>query len=178
MRSSLIIVGISALALGACSKGGVEAKNESAESVAKKVAASDVKPNPGRWETSMKIEKMEMPGMNPQVQEQLKRSSAMTQSIFTCLTPEQVNRPDAGFFGASQSGCTYKNFSMTGGRIEAELNCNREGMQMHMTMQGTYSPDSYDVKVTNQADMGGRQMSTTMAMNARRVGECNGTEVK
>ena len=27
MRSSLIIVGISALALGACSKGGVEAKN-------------------------------------------------------------------------------------------------------------------------------------------------------
>jgi len=179
MRSSLIFVAISGLALAACSKGGVEANNESAESVAKKVAASDVKPNPGRWQTSMKIEKMEMPGLTPQMQEQLKRSSAMTQDIFSCLTPEQVNQPNASFFGAHQSGCTYKHFTMAGGRIDAEMTCNREAMQMHMTMQGTYSPDTYNVRVTNQAEMApGRTMSTIMAMEARRVGECNGTEAK
>ena len=178
MRSKLMILAISALALGACSKGGVEAKNESAESVAKKVAASDVKPNPGRWQTTMKLEKMEMPGMTPQMQEQLKRASAMSKDIVTCLTPEQVNRPNAGFFGAQESGCTYQHFTMAGGNIDAEMTCNRGAMQMHMTMQGTYSPDSYNIRVTNQGDMGGRPMSTTMAMEARRVGECNGTEMK
>jgi hypothetical protein len=179
MRSTPIIVAIFALALGACSKGGVTAKNESAESVAKKVAASDLKPNPGRWQTTMKIEKMDMPGMTPQMQESLKKSSAMAQSIYTCLTPEQVNRPDAGFFGAHQSGCTYQHFTMAGGQIDAELTCNRGAVQMHMTMQGTYSPDSYSVRVINQGEMGpGRTMSTTMAMEAHRVGNCNGTEEK
>ena len=103
--------------------------------------------------------------MTPQMQEQIKRASAMSKEIFTCLTPEQVNRPNAGFFGAQQSGCTYQHFTMAGGNLDAEMTCNRNGMQMHMTMQGTYSPDSYNVHVTNQGDMGGRQMSTTMAMD-------------
>ena len=91
----------------------------------------------------------------------------------------QVNRPDAGFFGAQKSGCTYQHFTMAGGQIDAEMTCSRGPTQMHMTMQGTYSPDSYIVHVTNQGEMApGKTMSTTLAMEAHRVGECNGTEEK
>jgi Protein of unknown function (DUF3617) len=179
MRSSALVLCLAVgLALASCgSKGGVDAKNESAESVAKKVAASDLKPHPGRWESAMKFEKMEVPGMPPQAQAAMQKGLGVTKTFISCLTPEQVNRPNAGFFGAHETGCTYQHFTMAGGTLDAEMTCNRAPMQMHMTMQGTYSPDSYAIRVSNQGEMApGKTMSTTMAISSRRVGDCNGTE--
>ena len=141
MRTVFCLVSVAALMLGACnSKSSIEAKNESAESVAKKVDASDLKPRPGRWESAMKFEKMEIPGMPPQAQAAMQKGMATTKTFITCLTPEQVNRPNAGFFGARESGCTYQHFTMAGGTLDAEMTCNRAPMQMHMTMQGTLQP--------------------------------------
>ena len=177
MRSIFVLPLVAALALAACHKPGVDAKNESAESVAKKMAASGVMPRPGRWESAMKIEKMDLPGMPPQAQAAMQKSLGTVKTFTSCLTPEQVNRPNAGFFGSQGSGCTYQHFTMAGGTIDAEMSCNRASMQMHMTMQGTYSNDAYSIRVNNQGAMGpGRTMSTTMAIDSRRVGECNGTE--
>jgi hypothetical protein len=52
MRLLIALPLLAAVALTACNKGGsVQAENESAESVAKKVAAADIKPLPGRWES-------------------------------------------------------------------------------------------------------------------------------
>jgi hypothetical protein len=177
MRPMILLPLIAALALAACNKPGIDAKNESAESVAKKVAASDLKPRPGRWESAMKIEKMDLPGMPPQAQAAMQKSLGTVKTFATCLTPEQVSRPNAGFFGSPGSGCTYQHFTMAGGKIDAEMTCSREAMQMHMTMQGTYSNDIYSIRVNNQGAMGpGKTMSTTMAVDSRRVGDCNGTE--
>ena len=169
---------IAALALAGCgSKSSIDAKNESAESVAKKMAASDLKPRPGRWESAMKIDKMELPGMPPQAQAEMQKSLGATRTFASCLTPEQVNRPNAGFFGSHQTGCTYQHFTMAGGTIDAEMTCDRAPMQMHMTMQGTYSNDNYTIHVNNQGTVApGKTMSSTMSIESRRVGECNGTE--
>ncbi len=179
MRSSAMVLCLaSCIALSACNrKPGIDAKNESAESVAKKLVASDLKPRPGRWESAMKIEKMEMPGMPPQAQAAMQEALGVTKTFASCLTPEQVNRPNAGFFGSQGSGCTYQHFTMAGGTIDAEMTCDRAPTQMHMTMQGTYSNDNYSIRVNNQGAIApGKTMSTTMAIDSRRVGDCNGTE--
>jgi Protein of unknown function (DUF3617) len=177
MRHALALPLIAALAIAGCSKGGVEAKNESAESVAKKVDAAGIRISPGRWESTMKIEKMEMPGLPPQAQAAMQKAMATSKTFASCLTPEEVNRPNAGFFGNHQTGCTYQHFTMEGGKIDAEMTCGRTAGQMHMTMQGTYDADTYSMRVSNQGSMGpGKTMSTTMAMTAHRVGECTGKE--
>ena len=178
MRLVFCLVPAAALALGAChSKTTIDAKNASAGSVAKQVQASDLKPRPGRWESAMKIEKMDLPGMPPEAQAAMQKGLGTAKTFITCLTPEQVNRPNAGFFGAHETGCTYQHFTMAGGTLDAEMTCNRAPMQMHMTMQGNYSPDSYAIRVSNQGEMApGKTMSTTMSISSRRVGDCNGTE--
>lgn len=179
MRLPLLILAFFVLALGACNKGGVEAKDESAESVAKKVRDSIIKPNPGRWQITTKIEKLEMSGMTPHMQEQLNHSPGMTtQKNFFCLTPAEANQPDVFFYVTGSSGCIYKHFIMASGQVNALETCTSGGTQMHRRIQGTYSANSYDVHITGHGDTASGNTRMIMALEKHWVGECNGTEMK
>lgn len=169
-----------ALAIAGCnSKSDVEAKNESVAAVASKIAASDIKPRPGRWESNLKIESLDMPGVPPQARDAMNSAMSAKKAYFTCLTPAQANRPDASFFQKAATGCTYDHFTMAGGKLDAEVTCNRGPGPAKMTMQGSYGEDNYAVRVSSQTNMSaGAQMKMTMAISSRRVGECNGTEDK
>ena len=169
-----------AFAIAGCnSKSSVEAKNESVEAVASKVAASNIKPRPGRWESSLKIESLDMPGVPPQARDAMNSAMAANKAYFTCLTPAQANRPDASFFQKAATGCTYDHFTMAGGKLDAEVTCHRGPAPAKMTMQGSYGTDNYAVRVSSQTKMStGAQMNMTMAITSHRVGECNGTEAK
>lgn len=167
------------LSLGACKKEGVVAKDESVESVAKKVAASEVKPRPGRWESSMKLARMDMPGMPPQAREAMSKQMGATQTFATCLTPEEASQPDAGFFQKGASGCKYDHFVMADGRIDAAMTCKQQGGAVKATMQGTYAEDAYDIAVKSQTEMQpGKSMAVEMSIASRRTGDCTGTEEK
>jgi hypothetical protein len=179
MRSSVVLPLVAVLALAACKKEGVVAKDESPASVAKKVAASDLKPQPGRWESTMKFEKLEMPGMPEQAREAIGRQMGVTQTFASCLTPEQAAKPDAGFFQKSASDCVYDRFVMAGGKLDAAMTCKRDGRKMTMTMNGSYGDTSYDITVNSEGEMQpGMPMSMAMSIASHRVGACNGSEEK
>lgn len=180
MRASLVAVPLLALALAGCdSKDSVVAKDESVASVAEKVAASDLKPKPGRWESTMKVDAIDIPGMPPQAKEAMGRQFASTgQGFATCLTPEQASKPEGDFFRHGAAGCTYDRFVMSDGRIDAEMTCKNDGGgTMKMTLAGTYAEESYSVAMTSQGEMQpGMPMTMKMTVNSRRTGDCNGTE--
>jgi len=180
MRLAVATAALSLLALAGCnSKDSVEAKNESVESVAKKVADSDIKPRPGRWESSLKLESMDMPGLTPQMKETMSKAMATTKTFASCLTAAEAEKPDASFFQPGETGCTYEHFTMAGGKLDAAMKCSRPGGVQSMTMQGTYSPDSYNMRVSSKGEMTpGKAMSMTMSINSRRTGECTGQENK
>lgn len=155
----------------------VEAENESVESVAAKVADSDLRPRPGQWESTMQIESLEMPGLDPQMQDMMKQQMGRAQTFTSCLTPEQAARPDAEFFQPGESDCTYEKFSMGGGEIDSVMTCAGNGAMQTMTMTGTYSEESYAMNLTAEGEMEqGQPMSMAMTVKSRRVGECDGTE--
>lgn len=168
----------SAVALAGCSsKDSVEAENESAEAVAEKVSKLDFTPRPGRWESIVKIEKMEIPDMPPDAQKMMKDHFAKGQTFVSCLTPEEAAKPDADFFQGKESGCTYETFSMGDGKIDAVMTCQKGGPQQKMTMTGTYGEENYAMKVTADGEaQPGMPMSMAMSMVAKRVGECIGNE--
>ena len=116
MRSSALVLCLAAgTALSACgSDKGVDAKGESPEAVAAKVAASGMTPRPGRWQASFKLESMDMPGMPAGAREQVGKAMGTAQTYFTCLTPQQAAKPDASFFQKSAPGCTYERFHHDG----------------------------------------------------------------
>lgn len=167
------------LLIAACSSQDdtITAENESAESVAEKVAKADVRPRAGRWEMEMTLEKVEIPGMPAEMQDMMKAQMGKVQTASSCLTEEEANKPDADFFQPGGSGCTYETFSMGGGKIDAVMNCEQGGQKQKMTMNGTYGEEAYTMNVSADGEVApGREMSMAMKIASKRVGECTGDE--
>lgn len=174
---------IACVALAACdSSPQVSARNTSAEEVAEKVEAaggSDNFVNPGKWQSTVTIEEMSMPGMPPEVAGQMKSMQGRTQVHEQCLTPEEAKKPNEDFFsGKDKSNCRYERFDMGGGKIDAVMKCSEGGAVQTMTMAGTYSGDAYTMRMA--LDSSGRgetgAMGMKMRVDAERIGECTGKE--
>lgn len=187
-RSKAIVLTMAgAIALAACSSqedaasgetadAAESSKGESDASVAAKVAAADVTPLPGRWEVRMQIKTFDIPGIPAEMKGMMQKQMGKLQSVATCLTPEEAAKPRGEFFQPGNDDCTYNNFSMEGGRIDASMACTQQGMTQDMRMQGTYSEDAYDIAIQTKGEMQGKPMSMEMAITSRRVGECRGDE--
>lgn len=178
IASHFALASMGALTLAACGSGDtVEAENESVESVNEKIAAADLKPNPGRWESTMTFNKVEVPGMPPEMQEMMKKQLGKSSTTSSCLTQEDVDAQDGEMFKPGDTpGCTYNTFAMGDGKINADMTCKEGGMQQNMKMVGTYSDDAYSMTIDADGTVEGQQMAMQMAIDSRRVGECTGNE--
>ena len=176
-----ILIASLALPLFACgSKSTVNEKNASVEEVSQKVRQASHDQGfirPGKWQSTVTIEKMDMPGMPPEAREQMKKMFANSRVSETCVTPEQAKQPNPKMF-AGNDQCRYDHFTMGKGKIDAEMHCTQQGASQKMTMAGTYGPDAYSMHMTSTTESGpaGGAMTMKMAVDAKRVGECTGKE--
>ena len=188
MRLAPIMYGLGisalALALSACDSGpSVSATNATPAEVQEQVDAAggaEIMVNPGRWEGTMTIHEMAIPGTPPEVMEQMKSRMGAAQNFVSCVTEEDVKEQKAFFTGdPDDKSCKYEHFTMAAGKVSAELKCDRgaEG-RMAMTMDGSYSPDSYRMNMSSRAEGNGPMGAMTMKMtvDAKRVGVCKGTD--
>jgi hypothetical protein len=182
MRNSIRLAAVSALACGALALAGcgkkdkIEAEHAKPEEVMNKVARSDLRFMPGRWESTMKIEKMEIPGLPPEAQAAMRQRMGAVQTFFTCLTKAEAEKPKTDFFQQNKD-CTFDNFSMADGKIDAKMHCSNQGRTQTMTMSGHYGEKNYDITMESSgAEIGGKPTSMKMSVASKRVGECNGKE--
>ncbi len=181
MKPAILLLCL-ALPLAACrSKPAVDEKNASVEQVANKVAEvskAEGTIRPGKWQSTMTIERMDMPGMPPEAREQMKKMFAQARVTENCVTPEEARRPNPKMF-AGNDQCRYNHFTMGNGKIDAEMHCTQAGATQTMTMAGTYSPESYSMAMTTTSSGGASadgDISMKMKVEARRVGDCTGKE--
>lgn len=171
-------------ALAACnSSPTVTATNASGEEVAAKVKAAQMDGqfvSPGRWESTMTINDMAIPGMPPQFAAQMKSHMGKAKTFSSCLTPEEAKKPKEDFFAKGNGDCRYDRFTMGSGKIDAAMTCKMGDGQRTMTMIGTYSPDAYNMKVastgTGEKNNPVAGMSMNMTLDAKRTGQCTGKE--
>jgi Protein of unknown function (DUF3617) len=169
-----------ACATTACSQSepDVDARNASIGEVAEQVREATGEEGfvrPGKWLSQVTLEDVSAPGMPAQIREQMKGMMAKQNSYESCLTPEEAKRPNEDFFAGKDNQCRYEHFTMGDGKIDARMKCAHEGMSQTMEMAGTYSPDSYAMRMTTKTEgMPGpaADMSMKMRVNAKRVGEC------
>ena len=87
--------------LAACGSGAqVEAENASVAEVQAKIKDATGAPEmltPDRWESTVRIEKVDVPGMPPELAERMQKAMAGRTSA-SCLTPEEAKKPAAEFF--------------------------------------------------------------------------------
>jgi hypothetical protein len=171
-----------ALPLAACNKHEVNEKNASVADVANAVSKSGIAGESfiraGQWQVKGILEEMNMPGIPPQAQAEMKRvmSQVQNNSFEYCVTPEEAKHPGGKMFTGKDNGnCRYDHFKMGSGKFDAAMRCEGQGSAqvMTMAMNGEYSPDAYTSHVSMNVQ-GGPQGSMTMKMRseAKRIGEC------
>jgi hypothetical protein len=175
-----------ALALGGC--GGettteqaartceVSLRNASIAEVAEQTAATGeaMRFQPGEWETKVEVVNAEIPGVPPAMAEQMRKAMTINTSVTDCMTPEQAERPSEGLFARDQGECRFDRYDMRGGRIDGAMTCTSAGEgTARITMQGSYTPTSFEMRNTVDASRGGGQaMKMESRVTGRRLGEC------
>ena len=183
--NKMILMTVCALPLAACnSEPEVSARNASVEEVAEKVrdasGGKDLVIRPGKWQSTVTVEDISMPGMPPEMAKQMQSAIAQNRerSSEMCVTEEQARRPREEFFGGASKACRYERFEMSGGKIDATMRCAQDGITQVMEMAGSYSPESYEMRMSTKAEGAqGPAAAMTMRMRvvSRRVGECDST---
>lgn len=175
MRSIAPITIVALLALAACGKQGgdsVSLKNASIDDVARTQKA---KIQPGEWQMTVEMIDQKVTGGPPGMPAMPKSPPVVTK---TCITPEQVNRPEGMFSGGMgdlKKDCTYDSFSMADGKIDAKMHCQMpNGMKIEATNSGTFSATelSSDSSSTVTGLPGGMTSSSHTKLTAKRIGEC------
>jgi hypothetical protein len=161
----------------AAKTGEVSLTNASPAEVAKQAqAAGGAHFTPGEWETAVDVTEVDLPGVPAEMREQMKKTlMSATKVVKSCMTPEQAAKPQAGMLSGKNDGrCTYKNFTMAGGRIDAVMVCaGAQGAEMTQTIAGTYTDTSFALTSSMDATGGpGGGMKMKARTNGRRIGEC------
>lgn len=174
-------------ALAACNKGpDINVKNATASEVAEKVreaGGSESFVDPGKWQTKVTVLDMDLPGMPPQMQQQMKQAIASREqtSYEVCLSEADVKKPKEDFFAGRNKDCRYDHFTMSGGKIDAALTCpGRPPETVNMAITGTYSRDRYEatmaMNVTGSPD--GKGMKLRSHAESHRIGQCTAEKLK
>lgn len=174
MKHALAIL---TLLLAACGKSGtqpaVTGGNGSAAATATAAAAGGgaITIQPGEWETTML---MRMPDI-PNLPRGVHMPPAQPVTTRTCITAEEVARSNKAFLGGgAQHGvdCDYSGVTIGGGRIHGTSTCGRNGVQVTMTMDGSFAPTAYDINQQMTMTTRGRTSNSTGHMSGRRIGDC------
>lgn len=107
--SSIVLLTAGSIALAACGSqnDAADAGGDDGASGPSIAELNEVTPRAGRWETTMKVTKMEIPGMPAEMQDMMKQQMGAVTSSFSCLTPEQAAKPKEDFFTpGSAEGCS------------------------------------------------------------------------
>ena len=178
-----VVLAACVLPLASCNNSPqVHEENASVAEVQKEIAqagGSDSFVRPGLWESRVTIEEMTMPGMPAEMASQMKGFTGRIETQQSCLTPDEAKRPKEDFFAGDNKNCRYDRFTMAGGKIDAVMKCTEERASQTMTMQGDYSGDTYNMRMSMKAEGGegpASGMTMRMRVDAKRVGECSGKE--
>ena len=182
MRTALFLIG-GAAALAACNKSPeVHETNASiaqVQNAMRESGASEQFISPGKWQSKVTIESINVPGIPPQIAQRMKQTMAQVRSFESCLTKEDVKQPKEDFFTGKNDQCRYDHFTISGGKIDAVMRCDEGNGTQVMRMAGTYSRDSYQMSMAMEHE-GGKADEAAMAMKMRveahRVGQCTGKE--
>lgn len=169
-----LLCAAAALTLSACGDSEGPKGNMTAAEVADEM--KEVTVQPGEWEVTSEIVSMDAPNMPPEV---MKTLAGKKTTMRNCITPEEAAKPEGNFLAVQQeSGCTYQDWSMSGGTMRGTLTCQKPGtpIKTMMKMNGEYAESSYeiDMEMTQSGLPGGQSMTTKTHAAAKRIGDCPG----
>lgn len=133
--------------------------------------AAAIELQPGQWEMTTQITNLSM----TQGQQSMTKTDAKPITVSNCITREQIKQPQPSLFSDSKGSCSYDNFYMTNGRLNAAMKCTLPDgtSNINSTIDGSFTADTMTAEVrtvSSTAGAGNFQMSAKLT--GKRVGEC------
>lgn len=176
-----LFAGIATLALAACGGGATDADADgdgevtaSEARAAAEASGADLKPEPGKYKSSMTFVDAKIPGMPEEVKGMM--GSGMNFSSEFCMTPEMA---DQGFEQAAEQGqqgdCSISKYEIDGNDMVMEMSCKQPGAgDMNVAMQGTVTPTRSEFDVTTKGEIPQfGEAEFKMSMVQERIGDCD-----
>ena len=161
-----------ALLLAAC---GGQGGNESGDAK----GGGAVALQPGEWETTIQFTELDVPGMPPEMTNQMRQMMGQPQSNRACMTPEEAANPAGDIVGGENNrNCDYSESTFAGGTIRVRGTCRDPGGgTSQMALEGSYTATSMQARITTEQQGGagapaGQSMRMSGNLAARRVGDC------
>lgn len=116
----------------ACSDGGSEKKAEAADALLA-----------GQWEVMSEVSDFRS---TDKATPALKASAGDKTTMSACIEGGKEDEPPAEMFAGVGYECDYKDRYLSGGRISASLECERDALEgkVMVSVQGTYKGDSFE----------------------------------
>lgn len=130
---------------------------------------------PGNWETNSRMTDLDLPSDLPPQAADMMRNILGGEGITaeSCITQEDLDQSPERMFQETNGECEYTEFDMSGGELHAVARCDGGQGVMNMTMDGTYTSDTYDMTMQMQGDAGMGPMTMTFEVTGRRLGACS-----
>ena len=172
----------SALVLTACGGASADADGDgkiSQDEVEAAVSAVSIKP--GQWENTVEFVDIQFdqsklpPDAQAFVGPMLEAMKGQINTTRSCVTEEQATKPQAEMFAGNENAdCEYTKFEFSGGQMDMAMTCkDPTSGTASITNTGTYTTDSYDMRMTvelTESEMGA--MTITANSKGTHVGDC------
>lgn len=137
-----------------------------------------IKPQPGLYRGTTQLVDLTVSGASEQEAAMLKQMmGGEARTTEFCLTPEEAEKGFEEMAKQAQgSECSFAKFDVTGGTIDAVMNCSGQGQgEAQIALKGTGSETKSDMTMTMNANAPtGQTMTMTMRTTQERVGDCPG----
>lgn len=161
----------------AAKTGEIDVTNASVAEVAAqtKAAGAQMRFDPGQWRTTIEVVEADIPGLPPQMAEQMKRQMLQKSTVSSCMTPEQAANPNEDLFAGKSGNCRFDRFTMKDGKVDAAMTCTGGGQgagAAKIAMTGTF--DKTRFQLDNRIEAKGPGAASAMKMRSRVTGERTG----
>ncbi len=183
MRKAILLATLAgAMTLGGCNMFGGDGDSAGQGVDPAKAMANAPDVEPGQYEASVDIVKVEIPGLPPEMQTKMREQMASVTGVQRryCVTAEDARRgrEDIARQMANAPGnCRFTRFDVRGENVNAAMQCDQlpNGARMTMTLTGTMGSNASDMTVKQNASVPNTpvgNMETEMRIRTRRIGDC------
>jgi len=180
-----IFLAVSAISLlSACAEGNADKDGDGKISAAEAdVEAAKAGLKAGQWSKTVELVDVDLKlGEKSSAEEkaladqEVKSMVGQERKQDICLSEQDAKNPKAGFFAPGpENGCEYTEFSLSGGKLKTNMQCDAAdtGEKMTVTMTGDYTEASFAgdyVLNVDAGDQGTLQMKGRSTM--KRTGDC------
>ncbi len=170
------LIAASLLALAAC--GGKSDGNSAKTNGGGLPGGAAVSLRAGEWETTSQVISVDGANLSPAEVARMK-TPVTTRS---CMTEEEAKgiRPEKFNAFAKAYDCKQEGFVWSNGQMRGKTICEGAAgpvkMSMTMAMEGSYTPETMDIDMKTEMDVGGTKRRNETHLAGRRIGECPASE--